>query len=302
MSLLDKLKKNSVVKEASSLEKSKFLEPDFTISTMVLAINIAMSGELYGGMKSGLLQIAGPSRHFKTNMGLIIASAFLRSDKDAVILFYDSEFGASKKYFESAGIDPARVLHVPIVNIEELKFDLVKQLEGIERKDKVLIFIDSIGNLASKKEAEDALDGKSVADMTRAKALKSLWRIVTPYLTTKQVPCIAINHTYKTMELYAKDVVGGGCVVENTMVKMADGSLKAIQEIKVGDCVITHIGAKEVTATWNPETLCIGEPETYNVTFEDGSVITCSDQHRFLTENGWKYVTDLAEGDELVKI
>lgn len=210
MSLLDKLKKNSVIKESSSLEKSKFLEPDFTISTLVLAINIALSGEINGGMKPGLLQIAGPSRHFKTNMGLIIASAFLRSDKDAVIIFYDSEFGASKKYFESAGIDTSRVLHIPIMNIEELKFDMMKQLEGIDRKDKVMIFIDSIGNLASKKESDDAIDGKSVADMTRAKALKSLWRIVTPYLTMKQIPCIAINHIYMTQELYAKPVLGGG--------------------------------------------------------------------------------------------
>ena len=74
----------------------------------------------------------------------------------------------------------------------------------------MIIFIDSVGNLASKKEVEDALDEKSVADMTRARVMKSLWRIVTPHLTTKDIPCIAVNHTYQTMELYSKAVMSGG--------------------------------------------------------------------------------------------
>jgi hypothetical protein len=86
----------------------------------------------------------------------------------------------------------------------------MKQLEGIERNDRVMILLDSIGNLASKKEVEDALEGKSVADMSRAKQVKSLFRMVTPHLSLKDIPMVVVNHTYKTMELYAKDVVGGG--------------------------------------------------------------------------------------------
>ena len=77
-------------------------------------------------------------------------------------------------YFEAFGIDTSRVLHTPIVDVEQLKFDLVSQLDNIDRGDKVVIVIDSIGNLASKKELEDALNEKSVADMSRAKALKGL--------------------------------------------------------------------------------------------------------------------------------
>jgi hypothetical protein len=102
------------------------------------------------------------------------------------------------------------VIHIPIEHLEQLKFDISKRLESIERGDKVIIFIDSVGNLASKKEVEDALDGKSVADMTRARVMKSLWRIVTPHLTTKDIPCIAVNHTYQTMEIYSKAVMSGG--------------------------------------------------------------------------------------------
>jgi hypothetical protein len=73
-----------------------------------------------------------------------------------------------------------------------------------------MIIIDSIGNLASKKEVEDAIDGKSVADMTRAKQLKSLFRMITPHLTLKDIPMAVINHTYKEIGLFPKDIVGGG--------------------------------------------------------------------------------------------
>jgi len=125
-------------------------------------------------------------------------------------LFYDSEFGSPQAYFKQFGIDTDRVLHTPIANVEELKFDIVAQLEAIDKKDDVIIVIDSIGNLASKKELEDAMNEKSVADMSRAKSLKGLFRMVTPYLAMKSIPLLAINHTYKEIGLFPKDIVSGG--------------------------------------------------------------------------------------------
>ncbi len=46
--------------------------------------------------------------------------------------------------------------------------------------------------------------------MSRAKALKGLFRMVTPYLTMKNIPLLAINHTYQEMGLFPKAVVSGG--------------------------------------------------------------------------------------------
>jgi RecA/RadA recombinase len=139
-----------------------------------------------------------------------MAGAYLNAKPEAVVLFYDSEFGSPQSYFEQFGVDTDRVLHTPIANVEELKFDLINQLENLDRNDDVMIVIDSIGNLASKKELEDALAEKGVADMSRAKALKGLFRMATPYLTMKNIPLIAINHTYKEIGLFPKDIVGGG--------------------------------------------------------------------------------------------
>lgn len=207
---MDKLQKNSRIKESSQLDKSKLFSNKDMVTTPVPMINVALSGDPSGGLTSGLTVLAGPSKHFKTSFGLLMAAAYLDKYEDAVLLFYDSEFGSPQQYFKSFGIDTSRVLHSPITNVEELKFDLISQLENIERTDKVIIMIDSVGNLASKKELEDAMNEKSVADMSRAKALKGLFRMTTPYLTMRDIPLIAVNHTYQEIGLFPKAVVSGG--------------------------------------------------------------------------------------------
>jgi len=210
MSIMDKLKKNSKVKTTQVLAESKFFTEKEFISTKVPMINAALSGDINGGLTPGLTVLAGPSKHFKTSFGLIMASAYLKKYPEAVCLFYDSEFGSPQSYFEQFDIDTNRVLHTPITNVEELKFDIISQLEALERNDKVVIVIDSIGNLASKKELDDAINEKSVADMSRAKQLKSLFRMCTPYLQMKNIPLIAINHTYQEIGLFPKEIVSGG--------------------------------------------------------------------------------------------
>lgn len=301
MSLMDKLKKNSTIKETAILSESKFFEEGDKVSTPVPAINVALSGELDGGFGCGLIVFAGPSKHFKTSFTLLMMKAYLDKHKDAIALFYDSEFGSPQSYFESFGIDLKRVLHTPVANIEELKFDIVQQLKEIKRGDKVFIALDSAGNIASKKEVDDALEGKSVADMSRAKQLKSLFRMVTPELTIKQLPMVVVNHTYKEQGLYPKDIVSGGCLVEGTKVKTLLG-LKEIQDISRGDIVLTLDGEKMVTNSWTPETLQFGEPECYEVEFEDGYKVTVSNQHPFLTKDGWIDAEDLTEETVVLKL
>lgn len=210
MSLIDRIRKNSTIKETDILTESKFFTKKDMIPTSVPVINVALSGRLDGGLTPGLTMWAGPSKHFKTAFSLMMAKAYLDKYADGVVLFYDSEFGTPQGYFDSFGIDKSRVIHTPITDIEQLKFDVMQQLQEIGRGDRVIIVVDSIGNLASKKEVEDALDQKSVADMSRAKQVKSLFRMVTPHLTIKDIPMVVVNHTYKEIGLYPKDIVGGG--------------------------------------------------------------------------------------------
>jgi RecA/RadA recombinase len=210
MSILDKIKKNSSIKDSAILAKSKFFNNKDMIQTAVPIINVALSGKLDGGLTPGLTMWAGPSKHFKTAFSLLMAKSYMDKYPDAALLFYDSEFGTPQSYFDSFGIDTNRVLHTPLTDIEQLKFDIMSQLTNLERGDKLIIVIDSIGNLASKKEVDDALDGKSVADMSRAKQVKSLFRMVTPHLSLKDIPMVVVNHTYMEIGMFPKAIVGGG--------------------------------------------------------------------------------------------
>jgi RecA/RadA recombinase len=210
MSILDKIKKNSTIKDSAVLSQSKFFTKKDMIPTSVPAINIALSGRLDGGLVPGVTMWAGPSKHFKTAFSLLMAKSYMDKYEDAALLFYDSEFGTPQSYFDSFGIDTDRVIHTPLTNVEQLKFDIMQQLEGVERGDHLIIIIDSIGNLASKKEVEDALEGKSVGDMTRAKQMKSLFRMITPHLNLKDIPLVVVNHTYMEIGMFPKAIVGGG--------------------------------------------------------------------------------------------
>jgi RecA/RadA recombinase len=212
MSLLDTLANTGSIKSVP-LDQSTYMNEKDLVNTDVPIINIAFSGDVNGGFSPGLTVISGESKTFKSMISLYALKAYQQKYPDSVCLFYDSEFGVTTAYLENFGIDTAKVLHIPVENVEQLKFDLVHKLESIKRKDNVFILLDSLGNLASKKEVDDAMDEKSVADMSRAKAIRSMLRIITPHLTMKDVPCFMINHVYQTIGMFATTVIPGGTAI-----------------------------------------------------------------------------------------
>jgi len=208
--LLEKIKKNCTIKEASILKDSKFFTKKDCIKTPIPALNIALSGEIDGGFYPGLTLWCGQSKSFKTMFSLIMAKAYMDKYPDAVCVFIDTEYGSPESYFLSLEMDTARIVHVPVMNMEEFKFEIMTQLQGITRGDHVIFVVDSLGNMASKKEMDDAIDGKSVQDMSRAKQMKSIFRMVTPYLVKYDIPMVAVNHIYMEQGLYPKAIVSGG--------------------------------------------------------------------------------------------
>jgi len=213
MNIMDKLKKSGSIKNAEILTDSSLFNTKDIIKTDVPIINMAFSGDVAGGFTSGLSILAGESKTFKTMMSLYCLKAYQTKYPDSVCLFYDCEFGVTPQYLKTFGIDTDRVIHIPLEHIEQLKFDIVKRLEAITRGDRVFILVDSLGNLASKKEVEDAESEKSVADMSRAKSIRSLLRIITPHLTQKDIPCFMINHIYLEQGMFPKTVIPGGTAV-----------------------------------------------------------------------------------------
>lgn len=209
--ILKRFKKTSSIEEAAIFSNSELYTVKESVPTPIPIINLALSGKFFGGgITKGLTVVAGQSRSFKTNLGLVCLKAYLDANEDAVGMLYDSEFSFTPEYLGSFGIDTDRVFITPIVDIDKLKNDIINQVDSVESGEKVFILIDSIGNLASLKEVSDAQDGKSTQDMSRAKMLKSLFRMITPRVNLKNVPLFVINHVYETQEMFSKTIISGG--------------------------------------------------------------------------------------------
>jgi len=309
--LAQRILENSTSKYSQKLSESTFFSRDaIDIPTDVPILNVALSSHVDKGLRSGILMISGKSKRFKTLFGLYMLSAFQKKFKDGVCIYYDSEFGSPPSYLERFGLDLTRIVHTPIGTVENLKHDLTVQLVKLKENegsnDKVLIFVDSIGNLASKKEVTDALEGSEKADMTRAKQLKSLFRIISLDLNILDIPFLCINHTYTDQGAanpkYAGEVVSGGCVVSGTKVRMFDNTFKNIEEIQINDLVFTKDGPKKVLNAWTPDTLAQGYTDCIEIEFEDGFKLICSEDHKLLLNSEWKRVKDLSAGDEIESI
>lgn len=183
---------------ATTLDKSEYFDKDIICQTPVPIVNVMHGGSLKGGLTPGVHTVLGDSRTFKTNFCLLQVAAYLAHDPEAICIFVDCEFGATK-YFSQFGIDATRVIHVPVENIEEIKFQVVSMLDELTPQDKVIFFIDSVSQVASKKEVSNALEANEAQDMTRARELNSFWRMVTPMLNLRRIPLWAINSFYTSM-------------------------------------------------------------------------------------------------------
>lgn len=233
--LMETMLKSSSVSGASVMSESKFFSEKNLVPTTLPILNIAFSGDVNGGFAPGITIISGESKTFKSALSLYCLKSYLDKYDDAIGILYDTEYGITPEYIKSFGIDTNRVIHIPVEHVEQLKFDFNKKLENIKLGDHVFFLVDSIGQISSKKEFDDAHDEKTVADMSRAKALRSLFRLITIQLTKKDLPCIMVNHVYSEIGMFPKTVIPGGTsvtyssntifVVTKAQEKNSDGDL-----------------------------------------------------------------------------
>jgi RecA/RadA recombinase len=234
--LMDKLVKNCTVSGASVMSESSFFNSSSMVPTPLPILNIAFSGDINGGFTPGISVWCGESKTFKSAISLYCLKAYLDKYSDAVGIIYDTEYGITPSYIKSFGIDSSRVIHIPIDHIEQLKFDFSKKLESIEKGEHAFFLVDSIGLLSSKKEIDDTHDEKSTVDMTRAKSMRSLLRVITSSLVKKELPCFLVNHVYSEIgAMYPKTIIPGGTsvtyssnavfVVTKSQEKGSDGDL-----------------------------------------------------------------------------
>lgn len=203
---------------ASVLSDGSIYDSAFLIDTGILLLNAQICGDIFGGFPSNrILIFAGEQSTGKTFIMLNIMRKFIQDNNDkALIVLFETEGAIDTQLIKERGIDPSKVMIVPISSVEDFKVQstkLVNTLEKMSEEERppIIFGLDSIGMLASDKEMTDALEGKNTVDMTRAKQLKSAFRILTLALAKNNIPLIATNHTYNSMGGFiSKKIMGGG--------------------------------------------------------------------------------------------
>ena len=251
----------------------------------------------------------GLSSHNTGKTYLIMNACKQAQDQGYYIVYYDSENAVDKSLLNKFKIDLTKFRYEPVNTVQEFRSNITAMLDTlIENKEKgfkipkIMVCLDSAGNLATQKEIEDAKSKEDKADMTRAKLLKSTFRILMTKMALCHVNFIFSNHSYSSQSFIPTQVAGGGCLSPESLVLMSNGEFKEIKDINEGDFVETLDGKKKILKTWK-----LNKP-SYRIKFEDGSELVCSEDHRFyignenddcLDDNNWIYAKDLKENDEV---
>jgi len=190
---------------------------DSFIDTGSYIFNALMSGSIYGGLPSNkITAVAGESATGKTFFVMGMVKSFLDANPDAGVLYFESESAITKQMVIDRGIDPQRMVILPVTTVQEFRTQAIKVLDAYltqneaDRKP-MMLCLDSLGMLSTTKEVEDTADGKETRDMTRAQVLKAAFRVLTLKLGKAKVPMVVTNHTYDVVgSMFPTKEMGGG--------------------------------------------------------------------------------------------
>ncbi len=190
---------------------------DSFIDTGSYIFNALLSGSIYGGLPSNkITAIAGESATGKTFFLMGMVKNFLDKNPDAGVLYFESESAITQQMVVDRGIDPQRMVIIPVTTVQEFRTQAIKVLDSYLAKNEadrkpIMLCLDSLGMLSTTKEVEDTSDGKETRDMTRAQVLKAAFRVLTLKLGRAKVPMVVTNHTYDSMgSMFPTKEMGGG--------------------------------------------------------------------------------------------
>ena len=179
--------------------------------------NALLSGSIHGGLPSNkITALAGESATGKTFFLMGIVKSFLDSDPNAGVIYFESESAITKQMIVDRGIDPKRMVMMPVTTVQQFRTQALRVLDMYLEKDEadrqpMFLCLDSLGMLSTTKEVEDTAEGKETRDMTRAQVLKAAFRVLTLKLGRAKVPMVVTNHTYDVVgSMFPTKEMGGG--------------------------------------------------------------------------------------------
>ena len=189
---------------------------DEFIDTGSYIFNGLLSGSIYGGLPANkITALAGESATGKTFFLMGMVKNFLDANPSSGVVYFESESAITKQMVIDRGIDPERMVILPVTTVQEFRTQALKVLDRYLQQDvdirkPMFMCLDSLGMLSTTKEVEDTTDGKETRDMTRAQVLKAAFRVLTLKLGKAKVPMVVTNHTYDSMGLFSTKEMGGG--------------------------------------------------------------------------------------------
>ena len=147
-------------------------------------------------------------------MGMV--KSFLDANPDAGVLYFESESAITKQMVIDRGIDPNRMVILPVTTVQEFRTQAIKVLDKYmetpeNERVPMMLCLDSLGMLSTTKEVDDTSEGKETRDMTRAQVLKAAFRVLTLKLGKAKVPMVVTNHTYDVVgSMFPTKEMGGG--------------------------------------------------------------------------------------------
>ena len=135
--------------------------------------NALLSGSIHGGLPSNkITALAGESATGKTFFLMGIVKSFLDSDPNAGVIYFESESAITKQMIVDRGIDPKRMVMMPVTTVQQFRTQALRVLDMYLDKDEadrqpMFLCLDSLGMLSTTKEVEDTAEGKETRDMTR---------------------------------------------------------------------------------------------------------------------------------------
>ena len=123
------------------------------IDTGSYSFNALLSGSIHGGLPGNrITAIAGEAATGKTFFALGVVKSFLEMDKDAGVIFFESENAISKDMVESRGVDSKRVVVMPVATVQEFRTQSIKIIDKYleqpeEKRQPIMFVLDSLGML-----------------------------------------------------------------------------------------------------------------------------------------------------------
>lgn len=210
LSKIDKYKKaigaTTLTDEDCIYIKNKFSD------TGNYVLNAMLSGNLSKGVPFGdTIMFSGDPSTGKSYLLTMIAVTFLKNDPEGIVYYLETEGTIARNLISEDVAD--RFLIIPIESVEKMKFsvaDIVTLVEEEQLQGKVMLFMDSIGNIASEKEIRDTFNKNDKQDMTKQKTLKSFFRIYLNIFNRLKIPFIVSNHTYDSIGGFMAEKVHSG--------------------------------------------------------------------------------------------